>query len=157
EVTFVGLDFFAEFALLCGLLAAASLDIESGHVDTSAPAAPDPRQQVLWRGRRLPRPSPAAGGPPAGRLIVDELRGRPREGAPAVAELEHGLDTDLVERPQLVARGRAGEARDRLDRRLAERFSRAEPAATALEPVEIDFDNQADARFTRMEVHGRDT
>src|SRR5262249_42231860 len=64
EVTFVGLDFFAEFALLCGLLAAASLDIESGHVDTSAPAAPDPRQQVLWRGRRLPRPSPAAGGPP---------------------------------------------------------------------------------------------
>ena len=52
DVTIVGLDFFAEFALVCGLLAAASLDIESGHVDTSASGAPAPRHEVLWRGRR---------------------------------------------------------------------------------------------------------
>ena len=156
EVTVVGLDFFAEFALLCGLLAAASLDIESGHIDTSAPAAAGPRPQ-LGRGKRPPRPSPSSDAPPAGRLIVDEFRVRPREPPPPAAELEERLETELVELLRLVAEGRAGEARDRLDRRLAERFSRAEPGATALEPVEIAFDNEADPRFTRMEVRGRDT
>ena len=158
DVTIVGLDFFAEFALVCGLLAAASLDIESGHVDTSASGAPAPRHQVLWRGRRLPRTAAPTGAPPSGRLIVDEFRVRPREGASrAAAELERDLERDLGELLALVGQGRTDEARDRLDRRLAERFSRAEPAAVALEPLEIRFDNQAHEHFTRMEVRGADT
>jgi glutamate-ammonia-ligase adenylyltransferase len=83
---------------------------------------------------------------------------RPREAAPrAAAELEQDLERDLGELLALVGQGRTDEARDRLDRRLAERFSRAEPAAVALEPLEIRFDNQAHARFTRMEVRGADT
>ena len=158
DVTIVGLDFFAEFALVCGLLAAASLDIESGHVDTSASVAPAPRHEVLWRGRRLPRPAEPSGAPPSGRLIVDEFRVKPREGASrAAAELERDLERDLGELLALVGQGRTDEARDRLDRRLAERFSRAEPAAVALEPLEIRFDNQAHKHFTRMEVRGADT
>ncbi|HEY7922028.1 MAG TPA: hypothetical protein VII62_02525 [Vicinamibacteria bacterium] len=158
DVTIVGLDFFAEFALVCGLLAAASLDIESGHVDTSASVAAAQRHEVLWRGRRLPRPAEPTGAPPSGRLIVDEFRVRPREGASrAAAELERDLERDLGELLALVGQGRTDEARDRLDRRLAERFSRAEPAAVALEPLEIRFDNQAHERFTRMEVRGADT
>jgi glutamate-ammonia-ligase adenylyltransferase len=158
EVTIVGLDFFAEFALVCGLLAAASLDIESGHVDTSAPTptASPPSGGVRGRGRRPP-PLPA-GAPPKGRLIVDEFRVVSRDGASlSVARLEQELERELSELLRLVGQGRAEEARERLDRRLAERFSRADPAAPALEPLEIAFDNRQDAHFTRMEVRGADT
>jgi glutamate-ammonia-ligase adenylyltransferase len=155
EVTVVGLDFFAEFALVCGLLAAAGLDIEAGHVDTSAPAA---RPEVLWRGRRLPRAPSPPGTPPSGRLIVDEFRVSPRETAGSEpSQLEHELERDLGELLALVGQGRADEARERLDRRLAERFSRGEPAARALEPLEIGFDNRQDKHFTCMEVRGADT
>jgi glutamate-ammonia-ligase adenylyltransferase len=154
DVTIVGLDFFAEFALLSGLLAAASLDIESGHVFTSAPVSP-PAAPLRSRGRP---PRPASAGAPSGRLIVDEFRVAPREAARRdPGELERELERDLAELLALVAQGRADEARDRLDRRLAERFSRAEPAAVALEPLEIRFDNHAHPRFTRMEVRGADT
>jgi glutamate-ammonia-ligase adenylyltransferase len=158
EVTIVGLDFFAEFALVCGLLAAAGLDIESGHVDTSAPTPSLPRPEALRRGGRPPRPAAAAGGPPKGRLIVDEFRVAPRESErPQPSQLGQELERGLGELLALVGQGRADEARERLDRRLAERFSRAEPAAPALEPLEIDFDNRQDPRFTRMEVRGADT
>src|SRR5882672_2809148 len=37
DVTVVAYDFFAEFAILCGLLSAHELDIVSGHVHTFAP------------------------------------------------------------------------------------------------------------------------
>jgi len=158
EVTIVGLDFFAEFALVCGLLAAASLDIESGHVDTSAPTAEPAGREAIRRGRRPPRPPLPAGAPPSGRLIVDEFAVVPRDGASrSVSQLEQELERELGELLRLVGQGRAEEARERLDRRLAERFSRAEPAAPALEPLEIAFDNRQDKRFTRMEVRGADT
>jgi glutamate-ammonia-ligase adenylyltransferase len=155
DVTIVGLDFFAEFALVCGLLAAAGLDIESGHVDTSAPVATGAGDPV---GRARRPPPAAAGAPPRGRLIVDEFRVVPREGSRrAIPPLEMELERELSELLALVGQGRGDEARERLDRRLAERFSRGEPAAPALEPLEIGFDNRHDKRFTRMEVRGADT
>jgi glutamate-ammonia-ligase adenylyltransferase len=154
DVTVVGLDFFAEFALLCGVLAARDLDIESGHVHTSASreAGEPPRP----RSRR--RQPPPAGGLPS-RIIVDEFRVVPRGpatgGDPSrAAEL---LEADVNDLLALVAEGRTAEARERLDRRLAERFARVEPPAGALHPLEIAFDNEADPRWTRMEVRGPDT
>ncbi|HXY42105.1 MAG TPA: hypothetical protein VEQ10_20685 [Vicinamibacteria bacterium] len=160
DVTFVALDFFAEFALLCGILSAAGLDIESGHVCTSQPLAastPAPSPQRTRRSRPR-RPAGAPDGVPAGRVVVDEFRVAPQKPAGArCAEVEARLEADVLELLTLFARGRAEEARRRLDRRLAERFSRAGPPAGALEPLEIEFDNEADPRWTRMEVRGRDT
>jgi glutamate-ammonia-ligase adenylyltransferase len=156
DVTIVGLDFFGEFALLCGVLSAAALDIVSGRVHTSAPLAPSapPRRA---RGRRPgATPAPEAA---SGRIIVDEFRVTPREPSwdGAVSRLEAQLERDVLELLGLVRQGRAEEARVRVDRRLAERFSRGAPPDAALAPLEIDFDNEADPRWTRMEVRGRDT
>ncbi len=56
DVVVVALDYFAEFALLCGMLAAHGLDIESGHVHTGASeaqAGPGPKDC-----RCLPCPPP---------------------------------------------------------------------------------------------------
>jgi glutamate-ammonia-ligase adenylyltransferase len=156
DVTVVGLDFFAEFALLCGALAAAGLDIESGEVYTSAPLAAEAAPAGRTRHRRTG--SRAAAGTPAGRIIVDLFRVAQREGQPAeAASVERRLEADILELLALSGKGSTEEARNRLDRRLAERFSRGEPPAGALEPLEIAFDNDSDPRWTRMEVRGRDT
>jgi glutamate-ammonia-ligase adenylyltransferase len=156
RVTVVGLDFFAEFALLCGVLSARGLDIESGHVHTSAPRAQAREAPRPSRGRRH-RPAPAPDGLPS-RIIVDEFWVVARAAAADDASrLEDILETDVNELLSLAAEGRTEEARERLDRRLAERFARAEPPTGALHPLEIDLDNAADPRWTRMEVRGPDT
>jgi glutamate-ammonia-ligase adenylyltransferase len=157
DVTVVAFDFFSAFALLCGVLAARGLDIESGRAHTQAPLeAPSGEPRPRPRGQR-PRRSDA--GPPASRTIVDEFRVSPRADSARIdpLRLARQLEDDLVELLTLVAEGRTDEARERLDRRLAERFSGREPPAGALQPLSIDFDNAADPHWTRMEVRGRDT
>jgi glutamate-ammonia-ligase adenylyltransferase len=157
DVTVVGLDFFAEFALLCGVLSARGLDIESGHVHTSVPRGAGGESPRPPRARRRP-PAPPADGLPS-RIIVDEFRVAPgvaaaADGPSRLAEL---LEADVNELLSLAAQGRTEEARTRLDRRLAERFARSEPPAVALHPLEIVLDNAADPRWTRMVVRGPDT
>jgi glutamate-ammonia-ligase adenylyltransferase len=149
DVTVVAFDFFSAFALVCGVLAARGLDIESGRAHTQASldvpsGAPRPRP----RGRRPRRAEP---GQASSRIIVDEFRVRPRADSTGVdpERLARQLEDDLVQLMVLVAEGRTDEARERLDRRLAERFSGSEPPAGALSPLSIDFDNAADPRFTR--------
>jgi glutamate-ammonia-ligase adenylyltransferase len=158
DVTVVALDFFAEFALLCGVLSAAGLDIESGHVCTAQPLAPAPASPRRGRGHRTRHAAPPAG-PPAGRVVVDEFRVVPGGATPpaAIPSLEERLERDVTELLGLVEEGRVDDARIRLDRRLAERFSRGEPPVAALEPLEIAFDNRSDPEWTVMEVRGRDT
>ena len=161
DVAVVAFDYFAEFSVLCGLLAAHRLSIESGHVHTFArtvPAkAPDtPRFRPRGRPRR-PTGAPS-------RKIVDVFRVVPWGGRtmPEAAVLER----DLLELLELVSGGRMDEVRERLNRRLVESLGAAAgeapagPAgrmAEALAPLEIAFDNQASPRWTVMDVRGRDT
>ena len=159
DVTVVGFDFFSAFALLCGVLAARGLEIEAGRASTQAPReAPASRPQPRPRGRGRSRRSDPALALPS-RMIVDEFRVRPRAPSADVdpLRLARQLEDDMVELAALVAEGRTEEARDRLNRRLAERFSSTEPKAAALAPLSIDFDNAADPKWTRMEVRGADT
>jgi glutamate-ammonia-ligase adenylyltransferase len=145
ELAIVAFDYFAEFAILCGLLAAHGLDIESGHVHTSA-AAPPP---VPPRGlRRRPPPSGSA------RRIVDVFRVRPRRAPPEGGPLE----AELLELLGLVADGRDDEARERLHRRLVESLERHSGGfAGAVAPVAIEFANEPGAAWTVMRVRGSDT
>src|SRR3990172_11240410 len=64
DVVVVAFDYFAEFSIVCGLLAVHGLNIESGHVHTFAPAG-------AVRGRRPPP-----------RKIVDVFRVVPRPARP---------------------------------------------------------------------------
>jgi glutamate-ammonia-ligase adenylyltransferase len=155
EITLVAYDHFGEFSLICGLLAASGLSIESGHVHTFAPrAAEAPRARRPAGGRRRT-------GDRQFRKIVDVFRVVSRDGAaPDAARLERELQ-------EVVRRLGAGEmeaARERLNRRLAESLAAAsEPDASdarlreALAPIEITFDNGASSPWTVMDVRGRDT
>lgn len=148
DVAVVAFDYFAELSILCGLLASHGLDIEAGHVHTLAPAE---LARVPARRGRPPRPVPAA----ASRRIVDVFRVRPRDGrAPSAEELER----ELLALLDLVAAGRAEEARERLNLRLVEALDVAADApAGAPAPVEIVFDDDADPSWTVMDVRGGDT
>src|SRR5574341_952945 len=59
EIVIVAFDYFAEFSILCGLLASFGLDIQSGQVDTfsaqepKAPAGHVPRRRKPQRLRRM--------------------------------------------------------------------------------------------------------
>jgi [glutamine synthetase] adenylyltransferase / [glutamine synthetase]-adenylyl-L-tyrosine phosphorylase len=159
DVTVVGFDFFSAFAMLCGVLAARGLEIESGRASTQAPREA-PRAVTRPRHRRGERPrGEQAALFPSARVIVDEFRVVPRGPAASLDadELSRQLESDLFELLPLVAEGRIDEARDRLGRRLAERFSGVETPAGALAPLSIEFDNASDPQWTRMEVRGRDT
>ncbi len=124
DVAVVAFDYFAEFSILCGLLTAHRLGIESGHVHTFAGKIVDVFRVVPLSGR----------------------------GAPEEAALER----DLLEMLGLIADRRTDEARERLNRRLAESLG-PPPGEGAIAPLEIAFDNQASAQWTVMDVQGRDT
>ena len=158
DVTVVALDYFAEFSLICGLLAANGLSIESGHVHTFASLPGEAPPAARRRGARRRRPA----GLPF-RKIVDVFRVVPRQAAaPDAAALEGGL----LELLGLVGDGRMDQAREQLNRRLAESLSAVSREGgdgsdvrlgEALAPLEITFDNDTSARWTVMDVRGRDT
>lgn len=147
DVAIVAYDFFAEFAILCGLLSAHGLDIVSGHAHTFAPGEAQPTRPRNMPLRR-PRPAPS-------RKIVDVFRVRPRDGRePDVVSLE----ANLLELLQLVAEGRVAEARERLGRRLLESLGRLPGEfAGAVAPVTIEFDDEGAPPWTALRVRGADT
>jgi glutamate-ammonia-ligase adenylyltransferase len=136
DVVVVAFDYFAEFSILCGLLAVHGLNIESGHVHTFAPAA-------AAHGRR----------PPA-RKIVDVFRVFPRPGR--AAPDARALEEELVALLTRVVEGRSLEARDELNRRLVETMERLPGPPARLPPLEIAFDNDASPQWTVMDVRGGD-
>jgi glutamate-ammonia-ligase adenylyltransferase len=146
DIAVVAYDYFAEFAVLCGVLTAQGLDIVSGHVHTFA-AAPPPPPRPGGRGRRPPPAAPSK--------IVDVFRVRRHDpgGAPPTAAALEDVALELL---GLVAEGRAAEARERLNRRLVESLGSLSPRLADVSPAEIRFDNQSSAVGTVMNVRGSD-
>ncbi len=150
DVVVVAYDYFAEFSVLCGLLASHGLGIEAGSVYTfspESPAAAAPAQRRRRQARSAITPT---------RKIVDIFRVVPRDDgqSPDAGLLEQELHGLLA----LLAEGRTDEARESLNRRLVGSLSRSSaPFAGTLFPLEVQFDNEASASWTVMRVGGRDT
>jgi [glutamine synthetase] adenylyltransferase / [glutamine synthetase]-adenylyl-L-tyrosine phosphorylase len=147
DVVVVAYDYFAEFSLLCGLLAAHGLAIESGRVHTLAapPRPPEPRRRRTGHGSAAPS-----------RKIVDVFRVAPGRsgGAPDGPLLEGELRALL----ELLAQGRTDEARETLNRRLVGSLARSGASFVGtLSPIDITFHDDASAAWTVMRVRGRDT
>lgn len=149
-IVIVAFDYFSIFSVICGLLASFGLDIQSGDVHTFSESAPPPRP----RGGRSRRPA-AAG---TRRKIVDVFRvlrvGEAAFDAPGQKAFEEAL-RELV---GLLDRDRPQEAREKVNRRLIEAFSKTKnPLKGLLYPVEVRFDNQSSDLWTVMSIRSRDT
>jgi glutamate-ammonia-ligase adenylyltransferase len=148
DVVVVGLDYFGGLSIVCGLLARFGLDIERGNVYTFAPAGRTPA--------RGPRKRPA---PAQRKKIVDVFRVRLLGGEEHLGpSQEAALQEELTELLRLLGTDRLEEARDRLNRRLAEHLERLRPGpAGVLYPVDVRFDDAADPRWTVVDVDAQDT
>jgi [glutamine synthetase] adenylyltransferase / [glutamine synthetase]-adenylyl-L-tyrosine phosphorylase len=131
EITIVAYDVFAEFSILCGLLASFGLDIESGHAHT------------------------VDAGPGSPATIVDLFRVRHHALPPA---RRRKFESELRALIDLLRAGDQDAARDRVSRRLGEYLgSLPKPPRGLLLPVEVRFDEESSPRWTVLDVKGRDT
>jgi glutamate-ammonia-ligase adenylyltransferase len=154
-ITVVAFDYFAEFSVLCGLVASFGLDILSGYSYTfssAQPGAPPPGPARLRR-RQLLVASRAK--------IVDvfEVRVAPGERFDWTAQSRLVEELDALE--SLLAAGELQRLRERLDQRIIERLARSEAAAGAdpdpQQVTEVRFRDGVSDRWTVMDVDSRDT
>ena len=152
EITIVAYDAFGEFSLICGLLTAFGLDIQSGDVSTfSARAAEPSALPRAFRPRGAPLPRPAR------EKILDVFTVKPREGDSFDADRQSVFERELTRIVLLLADGRIEKARDHLNPMLAEVLERAKGALTGLlYPVEVTIDNRTDPKWTVMDVRSKD-
>jgi [glutamine synthetase] adenylyltransferase / [glutamine synthetase]-adenylyl-L-tyrosine phosphorylase len=147
ELTVVGYDLLGNLSLMCGLLFVWGWNIESGWVFTGSEVF-EPRKDSAERRAEERR-----------RKYVNVFTVRPVK--PSVAEDAWArYSTDLSELLRLAVQGKLDEAQGRLAKRVAralrDRVARPK-SSTALLPVEIDIDNDADPECTIMHIEAEDT
>ncbi len=168
RITVVGFDYFSEFSILCGLLTSFGLNIQSGHVHTFSdrkdapprPAVPPhvPPRPGLPSGLSPRKMVSVPTGNHSQKVIVDVFEVVSVEGKRFDAERQHRFEKELVSLVHLLKEGRSGEARNRVNLHLIATLSRADlPAERVLQPLRIRFDNRRSARWTILDIHGKDT
>lgn len=149
NIAVVAYDYFSEFSVICGMLAAFGLDIRSGRVYTL-----DAAKEAPVKTRRR---GPAKRGMGRSR-IVDLFRvasGRGGAFDPA-RQREFMEETEAL--IVLLDQDRLEEARARVSRRVARYLSKTQEAwAVRLYPVQVKFDNALSEKWTVMEIHSEDT
>jgi len=140
QIVIVAYDYFSEFALLCGLFSAFGLNIEAGNVQTLSRDA----------GRKK---------------IVDLFSLRCLPGFHFESVEQQQFETEVQELIGLLEQGRFRAARTTVNQRLVSQLTRIEeglPEAHQglrglLAPLEITFDNAHSAKWTRLNICGKDS
>ena len=153
EVVIAARDYFSEFAIITGLLAAFGLDIQEGWITTFAPRMPAAGSPASYsRNRRRPASAPG-GGPRI--LDVFRVRALPPHRFPPSRQDE--FRTELGRLIGLLAEDNFQEARGRVNRLLTEGLASPVSSSGVLQPLEIRFDNRASRAWTGMEIRAPDT
>lgn len=141
ELTVVAFDYFSEFAILSGLIASFGLTIHAGNVHTFSDEAP-----AGERRRSAPR------------KIVDVFQLSLTEGGRFDAEAQRQFSETLLALVRLLDRGAHAEARNQVNQRLIASLSEAmRPPGGLLQPLRVRFDNRGSARWTILDIDGKDT
>lgn len=151
-IAIVAFDHFAEFSVLCGLVASFGLEILSGRSFTFAlPKQPAPSSRPrLGRRKRPAIPTSSRA------KIIDVFEVRPRSGLGKAAQKD--LIGELAALETLLAAGELEQARARINRRLLENLAREDAFSKTLAvAAKVSFDDTASDRWTVMDVHSRDT
>lgn len=156
DLVVVAYDYFAVFAMICGVLSAAGLDIVEARIYTSRdlPSSSMPPVQAGVGPRR--RSLRKAG--LSRRKLVDVFRVRPIAGSRFSASDQAVLLTHITHIIQLLDLGKQEEARQVVNRRLVERLSKQQaPSSGLLQSVDIRFDNSQSRTDTVLEIRSDDT
>jgi glutamate-ammonia-ligase adenylyltransferase len=155
RVTIVGFDYLGELSLICGLLFVYGFSIIEGNVFTyepkeTAPATPGSGAR-RWQTGRGARPDER-------RKIVDvfTVRAMRPDSDPGIWLRYEG---DLAALLRLLQGRRQTEAQGELAKRVGVAVARGEIPGTTptLQPVAIEIDNDASARYTILRIEAPDT
>ena len=155
DLVIVAYDYFSEFAVICGLLAAFGLDIREGRIFTSADpvTAPPARRDARPVRSRAPR-KPGL----TRKTIVDLFHVVPMPGRVFSDTHAQQLAGELDRMVRLLDAQRFQEARHRVNRRLVETLDRSRGRFTGLlHPVRIEFDNRQSPNDTVIDIRSMDT
>ena len=157
SVTIVAYDYFSEFATICGLLSAFSLNIEEGDIYTFGDSSPSLATRTNWAGygpRHRAKSSPGL----HKKKIVDVFRVLPVAGAELGPAQQQQLSAALLSVITLLDKGEFEEARFAVNRRLVEQLGMRRGAFSGLlHPVQITFDNSQSPTDTVMDIRSDDT
>lgn len=152
EVVIAARDYFSEFAIITGLMAAFGLDIQEGTIVTFTTSVPPVSHRPTLRDPRRP-PLRAA----MSRRILDIFRVR-NILSPRFNETRQGqFCEELTTLVGLLADNRYQEARAHVNRRLTETLSGLSSTPGPLKSIEIRFDNRSARKWTVMEIRAPDT
>jgi glutamate-ammonia-ligase adenylyltransferase len=157
EITIVAYDYFSEFATICGLLSAFSLNIEEGHIYTFSDHTAPQSSRASWTGYG---PRVRAKGSPGliRKKIVDMFRVLPVTDSELGAEQQARLTEALRAVITLLDKGQFEEARLAVNRRLVEQLGKRRGSFSGLlHPVQITFDNSQSPTDTVMDIRSDDT
>jgi [glutamine synthetase] adenylyltransferase / [glutamine synthetase]-adenylyl-L-tyrosine phosphorylase len=136
NIVIVGFDYLSEFSLICGLLSAFGLDIQSGNVYSFARSSMRKRSSNRIVDVFTVRLSPSE--------FFDEVR-------------QSSFAEELQKLVRRLAAGSPDQVRDRLNRLLTERLEKMdEPVRGLLSPIEVSFDNRISPDWTLMDVRSED-
>ncbi len=154
DLTIVAYDYFSEFAMICGLLSAFSLNIEEGQIYTFADAAAPATRVAYSTPRQRPKGRPGL----SRKKIVDVFRVQPVRGASFGSDDQARLAQELAAVITLLDGNRFEEARHAVNRHLVEQLGKRRGSFSGLlHPVQITFDNSQSPTDTIMDIRSDDT
>lgn len=154
EVTIASRDYFSEFAIITGLLAAFGLDIQDGSIATFVPQKPvEPARPALPGRRRRPFLSSTTGGS----RILDVFRVRALPAHRLTPSRQDQFRAELERLVGLLAQDQYQEARACVNRRLTEFLSSSPASPTRLQAINIRFENRPASAWTVMDIQAPDT
>lgn len=154
EVVIAARDYFSEFAIITGLLAAFGLDIQEGAVTTFVPKRPaDAAGPVSSGGRRRLAMSSTTGGP----RILDVFRVRALPAHRLTPHRQEQFRAELELLVGLLAQDQYQEARARVNRILTEVLSASPASPARRQTIDISFENRPSLAWTTMDIQAPDT
>jgi len=154
EVVIAARDYFSEFAIITGLLAAFGLDIQEGTVTTFVPKRPAEAAGPVFSGsRRRLALSAATGGP----RILDVFRVRALPAHRFTPSRQGQFRAELELLVGLLAQDQYQEARAHVNRRLTEFLSCSPATPARLQTIDISFENRPSLNWTAMDIQAPDT
>ncbi len=154
EVALAARDYFSEFSVITGLLAAFGLDIQDGVITTFVPSRPPAQTSPSpSAGRRRLPVSSAQEGP----RILDVLRVHALPAHPFTPTRQEQFRAELDLLVGLLAQSQYQEARAHVNRRLTEFLSSSAAVPVRLQTIDIRFENRASLHWTVMAIQAPDT
>lgn len=148
RLTMVGFDQTGDLSLICGLLFVYGFDIQQGHLFTNQKVNPAASSQS-----RSPKPSEKSKSKRKFVIVLDVKA----SDAAVQPSFWISYKKDLTELLNKVETGKIQEAVGELAKRVAGALHDLPQASQMLYPVEIELDNDTDARYTILRIQSEDT